>query len=329
MPPKILIFGTGGVGAGYAYVLLRNLPSQNVVTVCRSNYDAASQNGFTMDSTIWGNNLSFKPTVVRTVNDAVTLDNSVPFDYVVVTSKVLRAGLSNPELIKSAISRDTTIVLLQNGIGIEDEYTSLYPDNPLLSAVVYFAVTQTSPAVLSHSEIELMHVGTYPANAPAPHKRAAESWVQLVTDCGATIKLHDDVQSERWAKLMLNAPINPLCALTRSRDTQFLNSGDGTSDFIRDTIAEVLSVAHAYGYTQLNQQRMDNVMYRMSNRAPPGVQPSMMADALAHRNMEVDAIVGNVVRLAQQKNVNVPILRTFYMLVRALDDSFTRSRRSV
>ena len=52
----------------------------------------------------------------------------------------------------------------------------------------------------------------------------------------------------------------------------------------------------------------------------------MMAGALATRNMEVDAVVGNVVKLAQAKNVNVPILRTIYLLVRGLDDSFNRER---
>ena len=175
--------------------------------------------------------------------------------------------------------------------------------------MVYFAVTQTEPAVFAHSEIELMHIGTYPSTAPAEHKTAAAAWVHLLNDCGATARLHDDVQSERWAKLMMNAPLNPICALSRSRDTQFINSGEGTSELLKDAIDEVFAVAHAYGYN-LDRGRADNVIYRMHNRAPPGVQPSMMAGALATRNMEVDAVVGNVVKLAQAKNVNVHILRT-------------------
>ena len=65
---------------------------------------------------------------------------------------------------------------------------------------------------------------------------------------------------------------------------------------------------------------------RAQVRALPGVQPSMMADALAGRNMEIEAIVGNVVRLAKKHNVEVPMLRTVYMLALALDGSFTRAR---
>lgn len=321
---RILIFGAGGIGAGYCYALLRKLRPEDVVAVCRSNFDAASKNGFLLQSTIWGQDLHYKPTIASSVEEAVSLSGGKPFDYIVVSSKVLRTGTSPVALVKPAVSRHTSVVLLQNGIAIEEEWAKSYPNTPILSGVVYFAVTQTSPAVFSHSEIELMHIGTYPKDAPAEHKEAAQVWVNLVGECGATAKLHDDIQSERWAKLMMNAPLNPICALSRSRDSQFINSGEGTSEFMRDTIIEVFEVAHAYGYN-LDKSRADNVIYRMHHRAPPGVQPSMMADALASRNMEVDAVVGNVVRLAQEKGVKTPILRTIYMLIRGLDDGFTRA----
>lgn len=324
MAPKILIFGAGSIGAGYAYVLLRNLPSENVIAVCRSNFDVASQHGFKMDSTIFGTDLAFKPVVVQTVGEAAALDKSTPFDYVLVTSKVLRESPPVTELIKPAVSEDTTIVLIQNGIAIEEEYAKVYPRNPILSVVVYFAVTQIEPAVLKHSEIELLHVGTYPASAPPDHKRVAESFVQLITDCGATAKLHDDVQHERWAKLMMNAPLNPICALSRLRDTQFLHTGDGASELMRDAMSEIVSIARAYGYTNVGPKNIEVGMGRMQTRSPPGVQPSMMADVLAGKNMEVEAIVGNAFRLAREKNVHVPVLRTIYMLIRALDQSLSQ-----
>jgi 2-dehydropantoate 2-reductase len=48
----------------------------------------------------------------------------------------------------------------------------------------------------------------------------------------------------------------------------------------------------------------------------------MMADALAGRNMEVEAIVSNVVRLSREHGVNTPMLRTIYMLATALNNGF-------
>lgn len=324
MPPRILIFGTGAVGIGYACIFCRILPPENVVTVCRSNYAVASEHGFRMTSTVFGPDISCKPTVVRTVEEAIALAPSTPFDYVVITVKAIPSNPSMAQLIQPAVSEKTAIAILQNGIAIEDPYAQLFPKNPILSAVVYFASTQVSPAVIDHSEIELLHVGTFPADASSEHKEAARAFVQFVTDCGATAKLHDNVQARRWAKLMMNAPLNPICALSRSRDLQVLAASDAASQMFRDTMREIAAVARACGYDNLNEDLIESEMVRISNRRPPGVEPSMLADALASRNMEVDAIVGNVVGLAQEKNIAVPILRTLYVLIAALNDSFKR-----
>jgi len=327
MAPRILFFGTGAVGAGYLCVLSRKIPAENIVAVCRSNYDAAAQHGLKMNSTLWGN-ISCKPHVVHSVDEAAALDSSNVFDYIIITSKAIPASPSTAQVIQPAVSERTSIVLLQNGIAIEDEYARLYPENPLISTVVYFPATQVSPAVIDHYELETLLVGTYPADAPAWHKEAARDLVQLVTDCSATAKLHEDVQPQRWAKLLINASLNPICALSRSRDLQFLQSGEEAEQLMRDIMTEIVAVAQACGHNNLTPDSVDNGMERVKNRKPPGVEPSMMADALAGRNMEVDAIVGNVLKLAKEKRVNVPILRTTYALLKALDDSFTRSRQS-
>ena len=51
-----------------------------------------------------------------------------------------------------------------------------------------------------------------------------------------------------------------------------------------------------------------------------------MADALDMKNIEVDAIIGNVVRMAKEKNVPVPMLRTVYLLAQGLNASFSLAK---
>ncbi|ORY69575.1 2-dehydropantoate 2-reductase [Pseudomassariella vexata] len=321
MAPRILVFGTGSVGAVYAWVLSQTIPATSITTICRSNYDQASKDGFAIDSTIWGNNLKFKPVVARTVAEAAEKSDQ-PFDHVLVCSKALNTTPSTAELIKPAISETTAIVLIQNGIGIEDEYARVYPNNPLISTLTYLPVTQVSPAVIQHREVELLHAGTYPADAPSPSKDAAKKFVDLLTAAGATAVLHDDVQEERWAKLLVNVAWNPVCALTRCRDRAFINTNNKVLPFIKDVMMEVCSVAQAYGYDNVNEQLAHHHIGRAYRRDLPGVQPSMMADTLAGREMEVDAIIGNVVKRARAKGVAVPLLRTIYLLVNGLNASF-------
>ncbi|KAK8076473.1 hypothetical protein PG994_003745 [Apiospora phragmitis] len=334
MAPRVLVFGTGSIGSVYTYLLSKATPSSNITAICRSNYEEATKHGLTIQSTLWGNDLNVKPTVARTVDEAVALSHGEPFDYVVVCSKAIPTQPSTAELIRPAVSERTAIVLIQNGVGIEAPYAQAFPANPLVSAVVYLPATQIRPAVVEHKEVELLLLGTYPAAAGADAKNAVKAFAELLAAAGASAKVHDDIQAERWTKLLVNAAWNPICALTRSRDQQFLSStrSDGDDekalDFIRDVMSEVASVAQAYGYSNVNEEMIEFQIGRASVRKAPGVQPSMLADALVGKSMEVDAIVGNVVKLAKQKGIAVPILRTIYLLANALDSSFSRKEAS-
>lgn len=316
---RILLFGAGSVGAVYIYVFTKG--GAEVTAVCRSNYAAAKANGFTINSSFFGD-VHVHPNVVQDVSEA-----SGPFDFVVVVSKSM-PGLSpsQAELIKPAVGPETAIVLLQNGIAIEDEYASMFPENPIISGVVYIPATQTAPAVVLHKEIELLYLGTFPAAAPPPHKAAVEALAAIITAGGGTAKVQDDVQLERWSKLMVNAAWNPTCALTRSRDAHFIASSPGAVDFVRKVMLEVAAVAQAAGYPTINEEMVKFQLGRATARKLPGVEPSMMADALAGRAMEVEAIVGNTVRLAKGYKIETPLLEALYTLAKALNAAGKRAR---
>ncbi|KAI8954581.1 2-dehydropantoate 2-reductase [Xylaria longipes] len=341
MAPRVLIFGLGSVGAVYAWVLSRAIPESSITAICRSNYDAALQSGFTINSTIWGADLHVRPQVVRSVSEAVAQSQSQPFDYILVTSKALRTTPSTAELIRPAITPGkTAVVLVQNGIGIEDEYARLYAgdDVPIISTVVYLPATQTAPGVVRHAELEHLHVGTYPASGvPETHKRAAQAFVDLLGTAGASATLHDDVQAQRWGKLLVNGAWNPICALTRLRDGLFMQSagsygGEKENEeneaiqLVRDVMLEIASVAQACGHKEIDEKLIDFQLGRAISRGLPGIQPSMLADALAMKSIEVDAIIGNAVRIARDRKVPVPTLRTIYLLAQGLNASFSLAK---
>lgn len=327
MAPNVLIFGAGSIGGAYACILSR---AASITVVCRSNYDVVARSGFTLHSTVWGKGLIAKPSVARTVPEAVQASAEKPFDYVIVTSKALPSTPSTPELIKSAVAPGaTTIALIQNGIATEEQFAEMFPDNPILSTVVYLPTTQIQPGVIEHREVELLHVGTYPASAPEPHKAAAKAFAELLTAAGASSKVHDDVQHERWSKLLVNASWNSICALTRCRDRQLLDITNQSGDyegFVRGVMQEIAATAQAYGYKDVNQDLVNLQLSRALVRGLPGIQPSMMGDALAGKNMEVEAIVGNTVRLARDKGLYTPMLQTIYFLASGLDKSFSLAR---
>jgi 2-dehydropantoate 2-reductase len=315
---QILLFGTGSVGAVYAYLLQKG--GASVTVVCRSNYAAVKEGGFRIQSTKFGN-VHIKPEVVRTPADAVG-----SWDFVVVCAKSI-PGLkpSHAEIIKPAIGKGTAIVLIQNGIGIEDEYAELFPDNPILSCVTYIPVTQTSPGVVIHSGLDMLQIGTFPAAAPLEHKHKIDGFFKFMKAGGGGIEVYDDIQAERWSKLVINAAWNPITALSRSRDAYYLRSSPDAAETVYNVMLEVAAVAQALGYKQINEELVKSHLARARAREVPGVEFSMMADAMHSRAMEVEAIIGNTIKIAKRNSIKTPLLTAIYALTTALDDSFTRN----
>lgn len=275
------------------------------------------------NSNMFGNGLKFRPEIVQDISEAVSHG---PFKFVVIAAKALPATPSIAEQLKPVVSSETAIVLLQNGVAVEQDYHRTFPDNPLLSCVVYLPVTQISPAVVRHKEVERLQIGTYPSEAPAEHKMAAEAFADLIRKGGATAEIHEDIQYPRWTKLLVNASWNPICALSRSSDAYVIRSSPQALEYIRAVMLEIASIAEAVGYKEGWRELVDWQMGRAKARTPPGVEPSMLADALAGRQLEVDAIVGNALRIAEEKGVQTPLLRGIYVQAKALDESFRRGR---
>jgi 2-dehydropantoate 2-reductase len=88
---------------------------------------------------------------------------------------------------------------------------------------------------------------------------------------------------------------------------------------------EVVAVAAALGYGDyLSDDAVIFQMQRSKLRKWPGVAPSMMTDVLSAKSIEVEAVIGKVVKVAREKGVDVPRLETLYLLLKAYEFSTTQ-----
>ncbi|RSM02861.1 hypothetical protein CEP52_007762 [Fusarium oligoseptatum] len=312
---SVLIYGTGSIGAILAYLLSKSIPEKNIYAVCRSNYNAAKEQGFTIDSDLWGTGLSKQ--------SSHHLDHS---DGSLLLQKAT-VNCPEAEAIKPAVSPNTTIVILQNGIAIEDPFRAAFPQAPILSCVLYTPVSQTGPTTFTHGTLDKMYLGTFPADAPIHHLKACAKFTSLLSTGGAKAHHATDIQIERWKKLLINGSENPICALSGLRDAEFFRSSDGATAFMRDVMSEIAATARAAGYTAIDEGVVQEQLKLLTMRPLPGVMPSMMADALAGRQMEVDVILGNTVRIAQENRVDAPLLKALLALGSALNKSIAAETR--
>jgi 2-dehydropantoate 2-reductase len=318
---SILLFGAGSIGAVYTYTFLQ--AGAHVTAICRSNYFAVKKDGFTMYSKKFGD-VQFTPDVLRSAEEAA----GKSWDYVVICSKSFPGSKpSLADMIRPAVGPSTAIVLIQNGIQIEQEVAKAFPENPILSCVVYLPSTQTEPGVIHYSEMmNLLEIGTYPVNAPESHKRAAEQFGELVIKGGGDAKVYDDIQPLRWSKLIINASWNPISALSLCTDADFLRSSPHAVDFVWAVMKEIVGLAQALKIEGIDENLAEWQLSRAKKRTV-GVTPSMLQDVQANRPFELEAIVGNTVRLAREKGVKMPLLDAIYALAKGLFDAGERSRQ--
>ncbi len=245
-----------------------------------------------------------------------------PFNFVMVCTKAIFSTTSTViRLIRPAvISGATAIVLVQNGLGVEEPYHAAFPGTIIISGVAYVPTTQISPGIFSHSEMERLHLGSYGANQTLQAREQLELFASLVRCGGGTVVLENDIQIERWRKIVANGSINPICALSRCRDRQLMKVAPLASDLLRNVMLEIVAVAGAAGYGRyINSDTVESQFARSLSRPYPGVQPSMMADVLDGRQLEVEAILGRIVSIGREQRIDIPRLETLLVLLQGLD----------
>ena len=114
---------------------LKRSGKANVSAVTRSNYEEVSRNGLEIESSIYGHDTVTFHKVSSSTEPPVN-----HYSYVIITTKTLPP--SDTSLIESLEGyiaegeEGTTIVLIQNGVGVEDKIRERYPKNVILSCVV-------------------------------------------------------------------------------------------------------------------------------------------------------------------------------------------------
>jgi 2-dehydropantoate 2-reductase len=96
----------------------------------------------------------------------------------------------------------TSIVLIQNGIGIEEPMAKIFPNNPLISVVAYIATSQISPGVIKMMGDENLVMAEYPV--PTENgKQQAVKLLDLFKKGDVSIQMVPDIELPRWQKLIL------------------------------------------------------------------------------------------------------------------------------
>jgi 2-dehydropantoate 2-reductase len=238
------------------------------------------------------------------------------FDVGIIATKA--TGLEAAAESLSGRFAGATMMTVQNGLGAE-EVVQRHGDWPLISAVTFMSGTKHSDTHVEYILDTPTWLGPY---GDTQYERVREL-AQLLVDSGLQAEALPDLRSAQWAKLIFNATVNGVAALTGlPHDAHFAaeNSESDLGRLVHALVDEGKIVAAAAGVELHDDPWEMNVLATKRGSAH---YPSMLEDVEARRPTEVALINGALVREAERHGVDAPLQTALYRLVAAREASYS------
>ncbi|KAG0329328.1 hypothetical protein BG000_000105 [Podila horticola] len=321
---RILTVGTGAIGAYYTWRIQQS-GNCTVTAVCRSNYEQVKAKGIEIQTIAWGEG----PHVFRPDHVVKAVPRET-YDYIVVCLKALPDVYSIADIIAPAVeeSPNAAIVLIQNGIGIEDPVKARFPRNPILSTVAYIGVTQNELGVVYHSgPTQRLVMGLFEPIEGVDAPLALQIFGERCKQGGIETIVADDIQNYRWQKLVWNGAMNPICILSDLWTVSNVLADDKYNAMAYTTKSEIVALAEALGYPM--PATLVHTSMTTSAKLAEGYKASMVVDLEEGRPLETEVILTNPIHIAESRNL-LHLIPTWYKLyndlVKYLEDRKTSNK---
>ena len=238
-----------------------------------------------------------------------------PFDLGIVATKA--TGLASAARTLQGRFPEATMMTTLNGLGAE-EVVRAHGSWPIVSAVTFMSGTKHSDTHVEYILDTETWLGPY---EDTPFARVQEV-ADLIVSSGLRAEALPDLRPAQWSKLIFNATVNSVAALTGlPHDAHFAAEEEPTDlgHLVHDLVDEGKAVAHAAGIELHDDPWEMNVL---ATRRGAAHYPSMLEDVEAHRPTEIDLITGALVREAGRHGVPAPLHTALYRLVKAKEESW-------
>ena len=213
---------------------------------------------------------------------------------------------------------DATIMTVQNGLGAEN-VVRRHGEWPLISAITFMSGTRRSDTEVAY----VLDTPTWLGPFEGTQLAVVEEVAALIVASGLKATAFGDLRPAQWSKLIFNATVNGVAAVTGlPHDSHFAAQDDPTDlgHLVHALVDEGKSVARAAGMPLDEDPWEMNVLATERGSAH---YPSMLEDVAAQRPTEVESINGALVREAERVGVDVPLQRAVYALVRGKEASYS------
>ena len=299
---KYGIIGTGAIGGYYGAKLAH--AGQEVHFLLRSDYEYVKQHGLQVDSCDGSFHLD-------DVNAYQRPEDMPVCDVVLVCLK----SVNNSKLLAllpPLLHDRTLVVLIQNGIGVEEDVQKMFPDVQLAAGLAFICSAKTQPGIVSHQCYGSINLADYSCRDEALIQTVVDEFREAGIETGL-VEYHE----ARWKKAVWNMPFNGMTVALHTQ-TDLLLKNKSTRQLIREQMMEVVTTAQHLGVKNIDESFVDK-MIEMTDAMTP-YSPSMRLDYDFHRPMEIYYIYSRPLEIAREADCRMSKLEMLEAELRFLEE---------
>lgn len=305
------IIGTGAIGGYYGAKLQQS--GCDVHFLLRSDYELVKKQGLSVASI----NGDIELPSVRAYNHSGDMPS---VDVAIVALKTTQT--SQTRKLLPVINPGGAVLCLQNGLGVEKAIEQQLAGQvkesvEIIGGLCFIGALKSGPGQIEHTDYGHVLLGPYQADEqrcePTPlMDKIAEDF----TEAGVEINLTDDLPMARWKKLVWNVPYNGLSVILNAT-TEEMMSDSGVRSLISTLMRETVAIANTWAKKASPQEDralslkiVEDMLSHTKTMA--AYQTSMKVDFDRGHLLEIEAILGNPLKIAHQYGVPAPTMTMLY-----------------
>ena len=295
------IIGTGAIGGYYGAKLAH--AGQEVHFLLHSDYEYVKQHGLQVDSCDGSFHLD-------DVNVYHQTEDMPKCDVVLVGLK----SVNNDKLqalLPPLLYDHTLVVLIQNGIGVEEDVQKMFPNVQLAAGLAFICSAKSEPGRVNHQCYGSINLANYSCKDEALMQTVVDEFREANIETGL-VEYHE----ARWKKAVWNMPFNGMTVALHTQ-TDMLLKNKATRKLIREQMMEVVSAAQHLGVKNLDEAFVDKMIETTDAMTP--YSPSMRLDYDFHRPMEIYYLYTRPLEIAREAGCPMPKLEMLEAELRFLE----------
>ncbi len=219
---------------------------------------------------------------------------------------------------KPLVGEDTFVLTLENGIGNIEVVSEVVGEEKVIGGVTNLGAISLGAGRVKQAGKGETVIGRLDGKIPVQMRAVREAF----NKAGLKTMISRDLKGLLWSKLIVNAGINALSAVTRLHNGSLIEF-ESTRRILRDAVTEAAKVAKR----KRIKLSYDDPLAKVEAvcEATGGNVSSMLQDVLKKKKTEIDFINGVIVRQGQESGIPVPVNSLLLDLVKTIESSYGAS----